>query len=69
MAKHDKSDDELTEAEFIDKYMSSIVTLEYVKARYRWVTNPTKENWLLSCEAYAKTKAKEIYHPAQTTLF
>jgi hypothetical protein len=62
---HITPDDELSLAEFIDKYSSDIVTTEYLKARYAWVKNPTKENWLLACKAYEGTRAHFIHKEEQ----
>jgi hypothetical protein len=58
-----RSDSELSEVEFLEKYASPIVTDEYLKARYAWTINPCKETWLASVEAYRKTEAFKIHYP------
>lgn len=67
MKHHEKSDSELTESEFIEKYTGNTVTVEYLKARYAWMKNPTKENWLLACKAYEGTRACFLNREAQNT--
>lgn len=67
------SDQDLTEQEFIDKYKHiSTLTLEYLKARYRWlVLRPGDDRAKITDgmhDAYAKTEAYQI-NKAKTVIF
>ncbi|MEJ0030905.1 MAG: ParB/Srx family N-terminal domain-containing protein [Bacteroidota bacterium] len=55
-----QSDSELSEAEFIKKYSTRILSVEYLKARYRWTKDPTPANWELAVQEWKKTDAAKV---------